>query len=108
MLADAKSNNMQTAIRVRRELDSINKEMSKLLYCSSQVQCLQGKGAYTISVNIINVVSKVKEKREQLIKDINVLYADGHYLETTYASLLAEERRADKQKRPAELILKSN
>ena len=107
MLADAKSNNMQTAIRVRRELDSINKEMSKLLYCSSQVQCLQGKGAYTISVNIINIVSKVIEKREQLIKDINVLYANGKF-EITYASLLAKEHCDDKQNWPAELISKSN
>ena len=103
MSSASKPNAMQTAIKIRRSLDRLYNFINELEQIAGQVSTLRGRGAYSISSNIKSVFTNVTEMRTELTKDIGVLFGDG-YLDVTYGAIIAEERLAAKQKRPAHMI----
>ena len=97
------ANSTQTAIKLRRSVDTLFSCLLTLQDYADQTQFLRGRGASALSNNMVTLVKQIKEMKHEFVSNINSLYGDG-YLETTYSSILAEERLLLKQKRPAECL----
>ena len=93
-------NATHVAIKLRRSIDSLYELISDLQEHATSVKDLRGRGSATISSNIVNAIATINDMKSDFIKDVNTLH--GGYLEITYKSMLAEERRLAKQKRPIE------
>ena len=90
---------MQTAIRIRRRVDSLFNLIKEINSIVLRVNGLKCRGAKRISLDLEGYVTKLLPYKANMIDDINHLFGKG-YLDATYASVLDDERCRKSQKFP--------
>ena len=94
-----KTNSTQTAVKLRRSVDSLFGFLTTLHGYSTHTKELCGRGSNSLSKSMISIITMIMDLKQEMVTDINSLYGGG-YLNTTYSSIQSKKRLFAKQKQP--------